>query len=100
MIVVIVRDHHDIDGRHVAKRYGHGLKTFRSDERGGRRTRSPHWIGQNAYPVDLDQHRGVSEPGDSQTAVRFLSPRVERAHRRQRPPWYSPFAAAHKILDR
>src|SRR4030088_1613055 len=38
MIVVIVRDHHDVDRRHLAKRYGHRLKTFRSDERGGRRT--------------------------------------------------------------
>jgi signal transduction histidine kinase/CheY-like chemotaxis protein len=36
MIVVIVRDHHDIDRRHLAKRYGHRLKTLRSDERNGK----------------------------------------------------------------
>src|ERR1700689_4069265 len=98
MIVVIIRDHHDIDGRHLSKRYGHRLKTFRPDECRRRSARPPHRIGQNAYAVDLDQHRGVSEPRDSQTALRFLGPRVERTYRRQWPPWHSPLAAAHKIF--
>ena len=100
MVVVIVRDHHDVDGRHLAKRHGYGLETLRSEERGGRSPRTPHRVGEYPYAVDLDEQRRVSEPGDPQTASGLLIPRSERIHGRQRTPGYAPLAAAHEIRER
>ncbi len=62
VVVVVVRDDDEVQ-RHRAKRNGHGLEALGTGERRWRRARSPYGIGEDANAIDLDQHRGMTEPG-------------------------------------
>ena len=66
VVVVVVRDQHQIDGRQRAQRHRHRLEALRPGQARGRGARAPHRIGEHAQAVDLDQHRRVPEPGGAQ----------------------------------
>jgi hypothetical protein len=100
VVVVVVRDDHEVQRRHRAKGNGHGLEALGAGEPRWRRARSPDRIGEHAQAVDLDQHRRMAEPGGAQSAGGRLAPGFERAHRRQRPPRHAPFAATEKFCQR
>src|SRR5882762_5692076 len=98
--VVVVRYDHEVHRRHRAKGYGHRLEALGAGERRWRRAPSPDRIGEHAKAVDLDQHRGMTEPGGSKAAGGPPGPRFERAHRWQRPPRRSALAVAEKFSKR
>ena len=75
MVVVVVRHDHEVDRRHRAQGNGHGLEALGAGEPRRRRARSPDRIGEHAQAVDLDQHRGMAEPGGAQPAGGRLAPR-------------------------
>ena len=74
VVVVIVRDDHQVERRQRLERHRHRLEALRAGEPQRRGARSPHRIGQHAHAVDLDQHRRVSEPGGAQAAGGRLAP--------------------------
>ena len=63
MVVVIVRDDHEIERRHCAQKHRHRLEPLGAKKPQRRRARSPHRIGEHPKAVDFDQQRRMAEPG-------------------------------------
>ena len=99
VIVVVVRDDHEIERWQRVQRDRHGLEALRAREPRRRGAQPPDRIGEHAQAVDLDQHRRMTEPGGAQTAAGFSAPGFERIHRRQRCLRHAALAAAEKLGD-
>ena len=63
VVVVIVRDEHDVDRRQVLELEAGRSHTLRTGEPDGARARRPLRVGQDVHPVELDQERRVADPG-------------------------------------
>ena len=71
MIVVIVGDQDEIDpGQRVESDTGRGIAAHADPAAEGSRPVGPGRIGQEGDPVELDQDRGVTDPGHGRLAVR------------------------------
>jgi hypothetical protein len=97
VVVVVVRDDDEVDGRQRVQAHRHGLKALRPGHPRRRGARAPHRIGEHAQAVDLDEHGGVAEPRGAQPRVRRLAPDVGRVEGRQRRARHAPPVAAQEI---
>ena len=73
MIEVRMRDEHEIDLRQLVSRQGalHQTKrTERAEAEVHTHASIEHWIGEDTYAVEIDQHRGVAEPRHRHMAIR------------------------------
>src|SRR5258706_11201505 len=100
MVLMVVRDDHNVHGRHLSQCHGHRLEALGSGERQGRCARAPHRVGEDANALDLDEDRRVPEPGRAQSALRFPPPRFERIQSGQRPCRNAPLSSAHELRHR
>ena len=99
VVVVIVRDHHRVERRQRADRDRHRLEALRAGPLRGRGALAPHRVGQHAQPVDLDQHRGMAEPGGAQAAARLLRPAGRGSIDGSGAVRHAPIAAEQEIAD-
>ena len=99
MVVVIVRDQDEVDGRQVVERDAGRRVAVHADESAeGAAALGPGRIGEERHAVELDQHGGVADPGHGRCvravaqggpdrAFRAAAPRrVARRRARWRPP--------------
>jgi hypothetical protein len=100
VVVVVVRHHHEIDRRQRIEGDRHRLEALRSGQLRRRSARAPDRVGQHAAAVDLDQHRGMSEPGGAQPAVGRACPERQRIQRRQGCARHPSRTAAQEIAQR
>ena len=63
MVVVIVRDHHDIDGRQIFQGHSGRLLALGAQQLHRRRALAEDWVGQHIKPAGLHQGAGVADPG-------------------------------------
>src|ERR1700753_4020816 len=66
MVVVIVRDENDIDGRQVFERESGREEALWTEPLCRRGTFIPHRIDEDADAIDFDQAGSMTEPGDAQ----------------------------------
>ena len=79
VVVMVVRDQHDVDVRQVAKRDGQRDAPLWPCERHRRCARRELRIGQHVEARDLDQQRRMPEPGDGRVgAIRAQVREVRR----------------------
>ncbi len=83
VIVVVVRDHHRIDGGQLAQADRHRLEALRAEQGERRGSLAPDRIGQHAPAVDLQQHGGMAQPGGAQPAGWRFQPCAARVLGRQ-----------------
>jgi hypothetical protein len=93
MVVMIVRQDHRIDRRQLR----HGERRRREALRPGKRHRRgalvEHGVGKQTQPVDLDQHAGMTQPGDLQRLRgRAAQHILTHRHHRQRTLRLAPLA--------
>jgi len=89
VVVVGVRDQDEVDGRERVQLETRFDPAARPEPRDGARGGRPDRVGQEADPAELDQQRGVTDPGRGGNAVPGVfaqkSPVVGDALRRARP---------------
>src|SRR5260370_22879842 len=62
MVVVIVGEHHSGQSWQVAERERRGKPSLRASEADRPDALAPHWVGEEAMSVDLEQDRRVAQP--------------------------------------
>jgi len=84
VIIVVVRDDHDVDRRKLICTDGHfAIETGRTEYRN---TLLEHRIGHHPVPVDIDEQGGVPQPGGTQP-TRTGMIEMGKVHRFYRPAW-------------
>ncbi len=64
VVVVVVRDHHDVDRAEGTERQRRGVHTLGTGEGEGRTALAPHRVEEHPPSVDLGEHAGMPHPGE------------------------------------
>src|SRR5579863_893910 len=72
MIVVVVRNEHDINWRQLGQQEGGVKEALRAGPRNWRGSLVPHGVYEHAQAVNFNEHGGMAYPGDAQTAGRLV----------------------------
>ncbi len=84
VIVVVVREDDDVDGRELVERRRDGVKALRPDEAERRGAVAEHGVGEDAPAIELEEDRAVPEPGRAKPGIGAALPDLVRALERQR----------------
>jgi len=71
MVVVVVRNQHEINARQVFNSQGRRHDTARRQPRDGAGVVAQVRVEQNVLAADLQEHAGMSEPGDDRAFMRL-----------------------------